>query len=286
MKTLKISSWLTSSLLLVSAFLFVFLFSCTTSPLYEHYPFWFHGDSGIFQEMGVCLVQGGTPYVDLFDHKGPVLWFIQALGIWISPQWGLLALQSISLFFTMLLWYKTSIIVVKKQAPSILTTLLGLFFLLAFYERGNLCEEWSLPFISLPIYLYFRRRETIPNPQTPIYSHSDAFIIGLCVGILAMIRLNNTAPIIGFVVWHFVRCIQSREYKHLWTDIALICGGMALVFMACALFYLIKAGWNGVYEMIYGTFIFNFIYFAVFTRLFVIQWIEEGDKYCCLGNWG
>ena len=249
-------------ILFIAAFLFVFLFSCTTSPLYEHHPFWFHGDSGIFQEMGICLLQGGTPYVDLFDHKGPVLWFIQALGIWISPRWGLMALQAISLFFTMLLWFKSTHILAERQLPSIIITLSGLIFLLAFYQRGNLCEEWCLPFISLPIYLYVKRwkASTVSQTETPMYQHSDAFIMGLCVGIIAMIRLNNTAPLIGFALWHFIRCIQQKDYRRLWTDIALIVTGMAIVFIACAIFYLIKAGWTGVYEMIYGTFIFNFIY--------------------------
>ena len=250
-----IPNWATYGILLIGAFLFVFLFSCTTSPLYEHHPFWFHGDSGIFQEMGVCLAQGGIPYVDLFDHKGPVLWFIQALGILISPRLGIMLLQSLSLFITLILWYKSVHILTQRQTLSLLITFLGLFFLMAFYQRGNLCEEWSLPFISLPIFLYILRWKTDSS-----YKHIDCFIIGLCVGVLAMIRLNNTAPIIGFVLWHFIYCIKTKVYKRLWTDIALICGGIASVLFVCSIFYFIKAGWSGVYEMFYGTFFFNFIY--------------------------
>lgn len=260
MKDNIIPNWITYGILLITAFLFVFLFSCTTSPFYERYPFWFHDDSGIFQEMGVCLLQGGTPYVDLFDHKGPILWFIEAFGIWISPQWGLMVLQIIALLCSMILWYRSALLLTEKQILSIITTFAGLFFLLAFYERGNLCEEWSLPFISLPIYLFLKRWKTEPHSNQPIYNQTDALIIGLCVGIIAMIRLNNTAPLIGFALWHFIRCIQQKEYRKIWTDIALIIAGMAIIFIACSAFYLIKAGWSGVYEMIYGTFIFNFMY--------------------------
>lgn len=260
MKDNIIPNWITYGILLITAFLFVFLFSCTTSPFYERYPFWFHDDSGIFQEMGVCLLQGGTPYVDLFDHKGPILWFIEAFGIWISPQWGLMVLQIIALLCSMIIWYKSALSLTNRQLPSIIITVLGLFFLLAFYERGNLSEEWSLLFISLPIYLYFKRWKDLNDNKSPVFNHFDSIIIGLCVGILAMIRLNNTAPIIGFVLWHFVRCIQQKDYKRLWTDILLICCGIILIFICCALFYLIKAGRSGVYEMIYGTFAFNFLY--------------------------
>lgn len=264
MKKIIIPSWILYGVLFIVAFLFVFLFSCTTSPLYEHHPFWFHGDSGIFQEMGVCLSQGGTPYVDLFDHKGPVLWFVQALGLMISPQWGIMMLQTLSLFFTLILWFNSVNILIQNQLPSLFVSFIGLFFLMALYERGNLCEEWCLSFISLPIYLYLKRwnATSISELKTPAYQHPDAFIMGLCVGIISMIRLNNTAPIVGFALWHFISCIQQKDYKRLWSDIALVLCGMAIIFILCAAFYLIKAGWNGVYEMIYGTFIFNFLYFG------------------------
>lgn len=252
-----IPNWITYGILLIAAFLFVFLFSCTTSPLYEHHPFWFHGDSGIFQEMGVCLAQGGTPYLDLFDHKGPILWFIQALGIMISPRWGIMILQTLFLSATLILWYKSVHILTQRQTASLLISFLGLFFLMVFYQRGNLCEEWSLPFISLPIFLFILRWKTESS-----FKHIDCLVIGLCVGILAMIRINNTAPIIGFVLWHFIYCIKAKEYKRLWIDIALICCGIAIVLFVCSAFYFIKAGWNGVYEMFYGTFIFNLLYFG------------------------
>lgn len=256
-----ISKWATFGILLIAAFLFVFLFSSTTSPLYEHHPFWFNGDSGIFQEMGICLLQGGTPYLDLFDHKGPILWFIQACGKGLNYNWGLMALQCIALFFTLLIWYKSTHILVKKQIVSIIITLTGLIFLLAFYVRGNLCEEWSLPFISLPVYLYLKRWKQKTNATFPLYNHTDAFVIGICVGIIAMIRLNNTAPIVGFVLWHFILCIHQKKYKYLWIDVALIISGIVIIFVICSSFYLFKAGWNGVYEMIYGTFVFNYIYY-------------------------
>ena len=239
MKSAHLHNLLTYGILFLVAFLFVFLFSCTTSPLYEHHPFWFHGDSGIFQEMGVCLVQGGTPYVDLFDHKGPILWFIQALGIWISPRWGIMILQSISLFCTLVLWYKTAFLIIEKRWVSFAISLSGLLFLMAFYQRGNLCEEWCLPFISLPIYLYFYRWRKKHTPH-PLYSTLDSFIIGLCVGVIAMIRLNNMAPIIGFVLWDFIMCLKHKEYKKLWTNISAICAGTVLIFLGCALFYLEK----------------------------------------------
>lgn len=261
MKNINIPNWAIYGILFLIAFLFVFLFSSTTSPFYEHHPFWFNGDSGIFQEMGICLLQGSTPYIDLFDHKGPVLWFIQAFGKGINQSWGLMALQCVALFCTLLIWYKSIHFLVEQRFASLLITIVGLLFLLAFYVRGNLCEEWSLPFISLPIYLYLKRWKTDSSAKRSLYNHVDALIIGLCVGIIAMIRLNNTAPMVGFTLWHFILCIYNKEYKRFWIDIALIFSGIAIIFLICSSFYYYKAGWTGVYEMFYGTFVFNYKYY-------------------------
>lgn len=260
-KQITIPLWIAYCSFLIGAFVFVYLFSCTTSPFYARHPFWFYGDSGVFQEMGVCLLQGGTPYVDLFDHKGPVLWFIQALGKWIHPLYGILFLQTISLFLSLSMLFKTILLITQKVGHSYLISISGLLFLMAFYQRGNLCEEWSLPFIILPIYLYLKRWKN--NTCTSSYNHNDIFITGFCIGILAMIRLNNAAPIIGFVLWHYLSTINNKEYKRFWIDISLMLSGTVLIFSICSAFYLIKAGWDGVYEMIYGTLIFNFLYFDV-----------------------
>ena len=36
-------------------------------------------DSCVFKQMGLAILSGKTPYLDLFDHKGPVIYFINAL---------------------------------------------------------------------------------------------------------------------------------------------------------------------------------------------------------------
>ena len=60
---------------LLTATLFLLIFSWSTSPLYQTYG----GDSPFFQIIGLGITQGKVPYVDLFDHKGPVPFFMNAL---------------------------------------------------------------------------------------------------------------------------------------------------------------------------------------------------------------
>ena len=62
------------------AFLFGSLL-LATSFLYEN---WFPLDSAIFQIIGKGWVEEKIPYVDLWDQKGPLIYFINAFGYWLT----------------------------------------------------------------------------------------------------------------------------------------------------------------------------------------------------------
>ena len=45
-------------------------------------------DQAIYQYIGHLITEGQMPYVDAFDHKGPLLYLIYAAGCLISEKWG------------------------------------------------------------------------------------------------------------------------------------------------------------------------------------------------------
>ena len=63
----------------LSAFcaVFLLLLSASTSPLYTSYC---DGDSSIFMLIGKAITMGKNVYTDYFDHKGPILFYLNALG--------------------------------------------------------------------------------------------------------------------------------------------------------------------------------------------------------------
>ena len=38
-------------------------------------------DAGVFNYVGMVIQHGGMPYVDVFDHKGPLIYLINALAV-------------------------------------------------------------------------------------------------------------------------------------------------------------------------------------------------------------
>ena len=60
-------------------------------PLVLGAPFWTnipYRDSGVFQYVGWRLLQGDIAYRDVWDHKGPAIYYIDALGIVIGGTGG------------------------------------------------------------------------------------------------------------------------------------------------------------------------------------------------------
>ena len=65
-------------------------------------------DSGVFLYVGWRFLRGDIPYRDVWDHKPPLIYFIDALGLSLTPDslWGVWLLQGVFIFFTFFLLYK------------------------------------------------------------------------------------------------------------------------------------------------------------------------------------
>ena len=138
--------------LVLYALILLLWYSYTTSPLYNRIGF----DSAIFKIIGIGILEGKVPYRDLFDHKGPVIFFINALGQLISPgRAGLFLLQTVSLSCAFVLIYKISRLFSSVKKSAAIALLIGLF-MTALGVGGNQVEEWELPWQLLSVYLDLR----------------------------------------------------------------------------------------------------------------------------------
>jgi hypothetical protein len=265
-------------LLFFLSFVFVTLFSRSTSFLYVYEGF----DAAIFKQMGLAVLRGKTLYLDYFDNKGCILYFIQALGLCLGGNFFILLMQTISLTITLVFWDKT-IAFYQEGRSRFLCLGIALFLMLCFYDGGDLSEEWCLPFASYPIYLYFRYLNT--NKEI---KKNEMFIIGVCFGIIAFIRINNATAFLGFLFYLFFNCLKNKNYKKFVADALLFILGFTLISGLCILYFYIKAESRGVYEMIYGTFLSYFEYFdynisqTIFHYIFYILFIIVSVSIICI----
>ena len=120
-----------------------------TSPAFQPVP---GRDSGAFLVVAQAMLHGGLPYVDAWDHKGPVLFLLNALGLLLPLPgvWGVWVLRVGLLAFSV--W---SVHAVLKRAfgagPSACAVAAVFAHVALFVEDGNFTEEYALAFGLLAI---------------------------------------------------------------------------------------------------------------------------------------
>lgn len=118
---------------------------------------WFVGapnrDSSAFIYVAQGILEGEVPYVDRWDHKGPVIYLLNATGLALLGMWGIWLIEAAFLIGTVWLAY----IVVKENfglaaTPFPVAILAGYF--LYFAQGGNFTEQYALLFQFLALYLF------------------------------------------------------------------------------------------------------------------------------------
>lgn len=230
---------------------FLFLYSTTTSPFFQDEGL----DSAIFKTMGLAILQGKTPYVDIFDHKGPILYLINALGQLLIPgRMGIFLIQILALTTSLFFLFRLAKLFVSGGL-SFVFLLISLGILGFFFEGGNLSEEWSLPFIIIPVYLamhYFVKKN---DKSHPIYY---SIIYGLCFGIVFFIRPNDSVAQVGGVIFGItIWLIYQKRYKNLMYTIVAFSVGIAIITTPIIIWFALKHAMN---DLFYGLLEHNKMY--------------------------
>ena len=172
----------------ILAALFCLKFSITTSPFYH-----LHGmDSAVFHIIGKYWAQGSIPYVELWDHKGPIIFFINCLGVLLTGgKTGVLLIQIFSLSVFIYFTFKTFSHYLNI-IPSFLLTRCALFWLECSFIEGNLTEEYILPLLACNFYytmLWAENREqrVCKDP----YPLSQAFLLGFILAFAFLTRMKK-----------------------------------------------------------------------------------------------
>lgn len=254
---------------------FLLVFSLNTSPIY---PNDYGVDSGFYRYMGTIILKGKTPYTDLWEHKGPVLYFIQALGAIHGTRNEKLSfiflMQVFSLFLSVCFLRKTDKLVSNNRGSFLrflLLMLCSLSILGKPLDGGNLTEEWSIPMICCSLYLFTKYAENVKTEFR--HPRHYALIHGICFGLITFIRVNNAVSICAGLLVIFICLIRKKQWKNLLENILFGLLGILIVAIPVAAFFYKR---NALYDMIYGTFIFNLKYTDFVTKSFSLRdWFNQ-----------
>lgn len=233
----------------ILALLFSLIVKLPIAPNFYPYP---GRDSGVFAYIGWRILEGELPYVNVWDHKPPLVFYINALGLKMTNLsfWGVWIIGVISLAIAA---YFSLKLLSKLYQPSIAIAVTAIWMgcLPTFYGIGNLTTEYTLPlqFASLyAVYLW------LGDVKRPFWKF---FLIGVLGGMAFMTKQSSigvwVAIGMALVVLFFHKPARKDTTKK-------ILGMVAGVFFFCGLVVLYFYLENALKPFLNQAFIYNFKY--------------------------
>lgn len=232
-------------LILIIAFLFTM--NCSNT-------LWYKGadlvDSSVFKYIGRLILEGGMPYRDVFDHKGPLIYIINALGIMISTYRGIYVIEFINIFLTFFFIFKIANLKCN-EFKSIIVLLITSSLLFTFFQGGNLTEEYALPFISVSLYIFldYFFNDKITNLRL--------IACGLSFGTVCLLRINMISLWLIMCIAVLFFLVTSKNTEKLVRFILYFLLGCSIIVVPFMIWLIL----NGAFEhFIHDYFTFNFLY--------------------------
>jgi hypothetical protein len=155
-------------------------------------------DSSVFAYIGWAMHQGLRPYRDLWDHKGPLLYYLQYAGIslWSTSTFGIGLLELIAWSFAFFLLYRV-IASFASYRMSLGIGFLSCVFATRFAEGGNLTESWALLPLAVAHYTSWRWSQRTSRRWC-------AAALGICSASIFWLRPNMAVyPLIAVSIMLF-----------------------------------------------------------------------------------
>lgn len=203
-----------------------------TSPLYA-FNDWM--DANIFFTMGKSMLSGKVLYRDVFDHKGPVLYFLYGLASLIDHTGftGVLVVEIIAFALFLHCGLRTAELLAGRALHPAWAVLpaAGIAASRAFAHGGS-AEELLLPFLAFALYGAVKTlQDTHPMPLRTVALH----------GFLAGCALWLKYTVLGFyLAWAMVLAVVylwRGRAAQLGKSVAAYLGGMALATLPWVIYF-------------------------------------------------
>ena len=137
-------------------------------------------DTSIYQYVSKMLVMGYTPYLDVWDHKGPIVYFWYALGNKMHPLYGMYTIEVIWLFFAFILIY----IMIRRYESKIYALCSIIILFLTIPITDTIGNTESLALFPLVYIIYIGYQYLYTKQITRI----NIFLAGLISSVLLLIK--------------------------------------------------------------------------------------------------
>ena len=209
-------------------------------------------DSGVYMYMAKGLLSGLVPYQDIWDHKGPAIFFINFLGLSTGlGRWGVWLIQIIFVTLTLFILYR-----LLRKNTGVFGVFTGLFvfstLFFSFIDGGNMVEEYAiLP--GLASLLLFKDLE-----ENPVSERRLRLIgIGLLTGFTFLLRPNLISTLVCISFYLLVEGLIKKDLKSSLFSLSFLAAGFIGIVALVFLYFIKKAAFLDFFNAV---FIYNFVY--------------------------
>lgn len=210
-------------------------------------------DGGFFLYVGKAIKSGAQLYIDIWDSKGPMIFWINALGVGSDyTRWGV--------FFIQLCFQTTALFiaywVIKRLygiLPALGTVLIGALLLNLVIGPGNSTEEYSLLFTWVSIAALVLLMTMEKKTFWPF------FFMGVSIIFNFLLRANNIGTQIIVILVAFFYVYTKGKNTKFWQPVAYLIVGALTVAIPVSLYFIINGSFKA---MIDASIIYNFSYSA------------------------
>ena len=209
----------------------------TTSPLY---PFHLWDDSNCFFTVGKSVLKGKVIYRDIYEQKGPLIYFLHTLASIISFRtfFGIYIFEVISCTFFLYFCFKIlRLFGVGRNVLFLLPIWAAVAFSSRNFEYGDSVEEFSLALISYPLYCSMKN-----IMEKRDFSFRELFLVGVCAGIVFWMKFTLVSFFIGWATVPVVVYVRQRRVADCMKSFAHVLFGVAAVSAPVVLYFVLAGG--------------------------------------------
>lgn len=209
-------------------------------------------DSGVFLYVGSLILDGAVPYRDVWDHKPPLIHFVNAAGLFIGgrTRWGVWLLEVTALIAATWIGYLALARRLSRWS-AFLASVSWVSAVPFVLEMGNCTEEYGLPLQMATVAAFFhlsREREPGPLPVS---------LLGSLGALLLLLRPNLAGlPLIAVVVLA-VPLARRRKWASLVRFGTSVLAGGAVVLLPVVAWFALH---NALADLVRAAITYNVVY--------------------------
>ena len=210
------------------------------------------------------MQHGKILYREIWDNKGPVLYFIYYLGLLMNENYGIYFLELISIFLSALFCYKICYLLTKKKLSAIFGLIYVFSTWILTYDGGTYSESFALPLLFIGIYIMLKIFDQNGT------SNYNILKLGILTGLIGLLRLNILAVFLGFFMAIGIDFLSKKKFKEIFRWLLNGIIGVLIVLIPILVYLIINHNLNDCLNIVYLNVLTYFKHSSFIQRLYAL----------------